>query len=275
MKTESSIATARGPRERLEDRAAALVLGPPVPLPWPVAIAAVADGVGGNRGGAEAAQTCLSAGLAHALGALLARSAMDDPPGRADLVAIASSALTCANDAVLRAQQGPGPREMATTGLVAIAAGADLAVAWTGDSGCLLVRGGQARPLTAPQTRAHELIRLGLLDAAEAADHPASRTLVHWIGKPVPEIATAAATLRPGDLLVFYSDGLLEGIGPEQIADLTAQPPFEDAARRLVDAALAAGSRDNVTSVCLRARPAHHAERDYLCAVGHAMENSR
>src|SRR5262249_51046012 len=60
--------------------------------------------------------------------------------------------------------------------------------------------------------------------------------------------------LRVGDRLLLCSDGLTDLVPDELVAEGLAEPDPDDSAAALVESALAAGGRDNVT--CLVAHPA-------------------
>jgi serine/threonine protein phosphatase PrpC len=59
--------------------------------------------------------------------------------------------------------------------------------------------------------------------------------------------------LAPGDVLLLCSDGLHGVLSPATILHvLKATPSLEHVPRKLVDAALDQGSRDNVTALVIR-----------------------
>ncbi len=74
-----------------------------------------------------------------------------------------------------------------------------------------------------------------------------------------PERATITPLrLSPGDRVLLASDGLTDLVGEDRIAHLLATRPDDAAVEALVDAALAAGGKDNVT--CLLATVVEGAE---------------
>ena len=94
-----------------------------------------------------------------------------------------------------------------------------------------------------------ELLDAGAITRAQAATHPDSNVITRAIGfneVPVPDYW--AVPIEPGMRLLACSDGLTKEVDDGAIARLLATGGDADAtARTLVDAALAAGGRDNVT----------------------------
>src|SRR5699024_5041808 len=64
-----------------------------------------------------------------------------------------------------------------------------------------------------------------------------------------PDVDLISAKAQPGDRLLLCSDGLSDYLLPGAIRTAVATPHRDDAAQALIDAALAAGTRDNVTVV--------------------------
>ena len=62
--------------------------------------------------------------------------------------------------------------------------------------------------------------------------------------------------LEPGDRLMLCSDGVWSALSDERIrAMLESEAPPEAVARKLVNEALRAGSRDNATAIVVRVEP--------------------
>jgi protein phosphatase len=232
----------------------------------------LADGMGGQSGGREAAEAAVAgaadrlgapgggaaghfgapvAGAAGQLGAPVAGAADRlGAPGGGDgrlreVIAVANAAV-----AQVRLQLGGNP---GTTMVVAVIEAGRLTLAHAGDSRAYLLRDGEATQLTADHSVTGERVRAGTLDA-ETARHDPRRNYVTraLLGDPVePDVAELA--LISGDVVVLCTDGLWEPLTDGQIDGLAGgdAAPAEGA-RRLVDAALAAGATDNVTAVVAR-----------------------
>jgi protein phosphatase len=199
----------------------------------------LADGMGGHSGGGEAAAAAVTAAAER----LAAQGGGDDR---------LREAVSLANDAVgdVRRQLGGNP---GTTMVAALISGGRLSLAHAGDSRAYLVRAGAAIQLTADHSVTGERVRAGTLDP-ETARHDPRRNYVTraLLGDPVePDLSETA--LAAGDVVVLCSDGLWEPIADADIARLAgggASPG--EASRQLVEAALAAGSTDNVTALVVR-----------------------
>lgn len=203
-------------------------------------LAAVADGMGGHVGGEKAAALAV-AEISGVRGVI--------SPHR--LVEVAQAA----NDRVYQAAQAPELRGMGTTLVMASfdpAIGV-ITLANVGDSRGYLLRDGTLRQITLDHSLVEELVRQGRLSEDEARTHPQRNmvTRVLGIGATV-EVDLFNIDAAPGDRVVICSDGLSNEVEDEaMVAILAAHPDPEEAAAVLVDAALAAGGRDNITVVVL------------------------
>lgn len=143
---------------------------------------------------------------------------------------------------------------MGTTLTAAYLDGDELALAHVGDSRAYLLRDGELTRLTRDHTLVEELVRRGELTEQEAAEHPQRSIITRALG-PEPDIDVDLHSHRvhAGDVLLLCSDGLTGMIGEDEVAGLLrGASSLRDAGRALVDAANAAGGRDNITVVLFR-----------------------
>jgi PPM family protein phosphatase len=233
-------ATDTGPRPDNQDRCA-------VSAEWAI----VSDGVGGHAGGGLAAELTVEAVVS-------VLTAPDAPAVDEDLV---RRAVEAANDAVRAGRRNdPAVADMGATLTVAArssAAGTDESrwlVASVGDSPAWRVTAAGAERLTQDHTLAAELARTGAITEADAARHPGRHVVIRSIGgedRVDPDIT--ATTLHPGEALVLVSDGLSDVVDAAEIHAVTANAASADeAANRLVQAALGRGASDNVTAALVR-----------------------
>ena len=206
---------------------------------------AVADGMGGHRGGNVASSLALDtvATTVPATGATAE-----------DLV----DAVRSANGAVLeRALADPELEGMGTTLTAMLMRGDEGLVAHVGDSRAYLFRDGELRQVTEDHTLVRRMVVEGRLTPEEAEVHPARSILTRALGvEPEVDVDREAVSLRDGDRLLLCTDGLTGMVPEEGIREtLRREPDPQAAADALVAAAVAAGGEDNVTVLVLDALP--------------------
>jgi len=222
-------ATESGARERNEDFCGA-VTPEAEQLASKGVLLALADGVGGNAGGREAAE-------------MTVRGVLTDyyaTPDTWETTAALDKVLTALNRWVL--SQAARQREMAgmaTTLSLLVLRGKRYVIAHIGDSRIYRLRGGELQQLTTdhvwdrPDMR-HVLKRAIGLDSQLQVDY-------------------AEGELQAGDVFALMSDGVWEKLGQlgiHEILGLYHSPKM--AADDLVKRALAQGSQDNATALVVR-----------------------
>ena len=143
---------------------------------------------------------------------------------------------------------------MGTTLTLAYVGEHELAVAHVGDSRLYRLRDGRFELLTDDHSLVEELVRQGKLTPQEADEHPQRSIITRALG---PEAAVEADSrtwpARDGDVYLICSDGLTSMVPENRVAEvLGSAPTLPDAGRALIDAANAAGGRDNITVVLFR-----------------------
>jgi protein phosphatase len=146
-----------------------------------------------------------------------------------------------------------GVEGMGSTVVVALVRGRQALVAHMGDSRAYLLRGGRLEPVTQDHSYLQELLACGEItpdEAAAAVSNGGPTRFVGMWGEPVADVRPLE--LRPGDRLLLCSDGLTGMLRDQQLQTiLTETPAPADACRRLIDAANAAGGKDNITALVL------------------------
>ncbi len=210
------------------------------------AVLALADGMGGHRGGLESAEAAVT-------GAMAVLSAAEPS---ADAASTLRRAVAAANDAVAVARRSIGGNP-GTTLVLAIVQGTHATVANVGDSRAYLIKGSQVTQITDDHSWAAGQVRLGILGAEEARHHQ-KRNLIERavMGDPV-EADVFEVEANPGAILLLCSDELWEPLSDPTLGAIVAAPdPLGMALTRACDAAIAAGGTDNVTMVAARWLPA-------------------
>jgi protein phosphatase len=199
---------------------------------------AVADGMGGHKGGEVASQLALDTLEA------------EFREGRVDLV----QQIKDANAAVFeRSQADTSVKGMGTTLTAVVVEGGSALFAHVGDSRAYLLRADDLRQLTDDHTLVARMVKSGEISEAEAEVHPHRSVLTRALGtEPDIVVDEFDVALTDGDRLLLCSDGLTGMVTEEQIAAIlssTADP--QEAADRLVRAANRAGGVDNITVVVI------------------------
>ncbi len=208
------------------------------------AVLALADGMGGHKGGLESAGAAVTAAMT-----------VLSSPGTADAAGTLRRAVEAANAAVATVRDSIGGNP-GTTLVLAIVHGAHASVANVGDSRAYLISGSNVTQITDDHSWAAGQVRLGILDADEARHHP-KRNLIERavMGEPV-EADIFEVDAGPGDVLLLCSDGLWEPLADPAMGAIVATPDSLGVAlTRACDAALAGGGTDNVTVVATRWLP--------------------
>ena len=202
---------------------------------------AVADGMGGHRGGEVASHLALDTVEAMHL------------RGEGTL----ADQVREANRAVFqRSGEDRKVAGMGTTLTAALVDGDGLHLAHVGDSRAYLLRGGSLRQLTDDHTLVNRMVKAGEITRAEAEVHPHRNVVTRALGtEPEIPVDEQSVALLEGDRILLCSDGLTGMVTEDQIqAILETTDEPQQAADRLIRAANRAGGIDNITAVVLDVR---------------------
>jgi protein phosphatase len=216
----------------------------------------VADGMGGHAGGevaSRAAVTCLvdlvlkTPDIIMRLDPVLTEEVLQRLDRRFRQIKDALSDQV-RNDSSLKG--------MGTTMTLACTVGNDLLIAHVGDSRVYLYRNGALQRLTHDQTMAQFLADTGVIAPDAVATHPLRNVLTSVLGtsEGPMQVDLHGRRLADGDQLLLCTDGLTDMIPEPRIAEIlgAASASAADTCGRLVDAALDAGGRDNITVIVAR-----------------------
>jgi protein phosphatase len=156
-----------------------------------------------------------------------------------------------------RALADPSLAGMGTTLTLACSLGADLLLIHVGDSRAYLFRQGRLQQLTHDQTVVQEMIDAGRLTPEEAATHRRRHVLTGAISTSGGKVPCQLRRFRlaDGDQLLLCTDGLTGMVEEAKLTEVLRQPgSAADTCRVLVERALEAGGKDNVTVVLARYR---------------------
>ncbi len=205
------------------------------------ALFVVADGVGGYEGGEIASAIAVEATL----------NAFRDSPAAWGPAKRLYRAVQNANIAIHnKALVVPELRRMATT-CTAVAIAADdgmLHAAHVGDCRLYLIRERQVEQLSRDHTVIGERVRMGLLSAERARNHPDRSALSRCLGQDlIASIDQITIPLRRDDRIVICSDGLWSVVEEHEVERITRAGAAAELCRRLVEEANRRGTPDNLT----------------------------
>jgi PPM family protein phosphatase len=199
---------------------------------------AVADGMGGHRGGEVASSLALET----------VQQLFERQEGTlADQVSQANRTVYD------RSQSDRSVSGMGTTLTAALIDGNTVHLVHVGDSRAYLLRDGHLTQLTEDHTLVHRMVMEGEITAEEAETHPHRSILTRALGVDQSvQVDEGHVRIESGDRLLLCTDGLTGMVPEEQIKEVmlgSADP--QEAVDRLVKVANRAGGIDNITAVVL------------------------
>jgi serine/threonine protein phosphatase PrpC len=226
LRVLSGLASETGRRSRNEDFAA-VVLEPPGRMTG--VVAAIADGIGGAKGGRVAAE-------------LAVRQVLDGYLSQSETLSVrrtAGHAIECANRWIhAQGRADPLLEKMGCTLTLVVLRGRRLHGLHVGDSRLYRLRDGKLSRLTRdhrPEGQADGAMLTRAIGAEETV-----------------RIDYFSEELQPHDRLLLVTDGVHGSLSDRRIeAELARREAADETARRLVEAALDAGSDDNATALVL------------------------
>ncbi|WP_434663289.1 protein phosphatase 2C domain-containing protein [Paraburkholderia sp. A3BS-1L] len=212
---------------------------------------AVADGMGGHTAGDLASQA-----IVRALGTLGTLGTPGAPGASNSLAAIKRAArdtLQTVNQQLREEAARRRVRVIGSTVAVLMASGRECAWLWAGDSRLYLYRDAHLEPLTTDHSHVAELRAQGHLSAEAARHHPSQHLITRAVGAANwLDLDEGHIAVCDGDCFLLCSDGLSNEVQAADIARALEGGDCQLAADTLVDMALQAGGRDNITAVVIR-----------------------
>ncbi len=220
------------------------------------ALFAVADGMGGHRGGEVASHTAIES--------LRASIASGTP--------LPDAIVRANTDVIARAAGDDELAGMGTTLTAVVVTGPNqLLVGHVGDSRAYLLHESAMQRVTEDHSLVEELMREGRLTPEQAEAHPQRAIITRALGvDDEVDVDQYTLTVEAGDRVVICSDGLNTMVRDrdiERIASAESDP--QRAADALVAAANEAGGEDNITIVVidvLEAEPITGADAERVVA---------
>ena len=213
------------------------------------AFAIVSDGMGGHQSGDVASRVAVEA----------ARAYIDDLRTMArgsqiklDVAQALREISSEAHHAVVRAAEEHGGSNMGATLVAAFISGNRAWIGHVGDSRAYLVHNGTARQLTVDHSQVGRMISEGILTEEQAQHHPQRNVIERALGFEGTTAEVTQAEIESGDAVILCSDGLSTVLTGADLAAVTSgASSAQEAARRLTEEAVKAGTDDNTTAVIM------------------------
>ena len=209
----------------------------------------VADGMGGHAAGKVASKICVD--TCEKYFQELNGTSDENTNGLSVSAAEFENSLRSANRAIFDASNtDPALSGMGTTAVGLRIQGDMVAICHAGDSRCYLVRQGRLRQVTVDHSLSNFLLAMGREAEARLAEATMSNVIMRALGlEPDVVIDTQEFAVRIGDRLMLCSDGLSDLVPQVRIERMLTDPALdrETVAENLLQAALEAGGRDNIT----------------------------
>lgn len=208
-----------------------------------LAIAVVADGMGGHNAGDIASDMAIK---------LLMNQLIDiDHKVPIDVtMEKLKQALIHTNEQIfLMSNTKPEYLGMGTTLVIAIAYDEHVIIGHIGDSRAYLIQQAEIIQLTNDHTLVSELVKSGQITEDDAEHHPRKNILTRALGTEMnSEIEFQCVPWKKGDIILLCTDGL-SGLVPQDVIlqEILYATDFRKASKKLVQFALDAGGFDNIT----------------------------
>lgn len=210
---------------------------------------AVADGMGGYQRGEVAAQLAIET---------LRELFYASPFAPTEVPQRLRAAIRQANERIFNEWQPLGEEAlMGTTLVAAVIRDHDLTIANVGDSRAYLIRAKRATQITRDHSLVAEQVAAGMMSEEEARESQYRNVITRALGhRQRVDVDIFELRLLSDDRLVLTSDGVHDFVSPEDIASTVLAHPPDEAARRLVELAIAHQTNDNASAVVAWIKPA-------------------
>ena len=204
----------------------------------------VADGMGGAAAG-ELASQMFSETTRKIFENISARSSEES-------IECIQNIFRSANESIIHhIQNNPAHRGMGCTAELIVFSDNTFCLGHIGDSRTYRFRNGSGKQLTQDHTLIQERVDRGLLSREDARKHPLKNIIQRAVGiNNLIALDMVRGLINPGDQFMLCSDGLTDMVEDAFIErTLFSDVTLEQKADTLIEMALSAGGKDNVTLV--------------------------
>jgi protein phosphatase len=219
-------------------------------------VAVLADGMGGYNAGEVASGMAVTVVKSELLRWLSVQAQNSSP---ADISRNIGLCIDQANQSILHAARStPQYAGMGTTVVVGVFKNNCLILGHVGDSRCYRLRAGVLAQITRDHSLLQERIDAGLLSPEQAAVAPGRNLLTRALGvEDGLQVELHEHEVLAEDVYLMCSDGLTDMLTDDEIANAMGMCALlPEMALELVAKANAAGGRDNIAVLLVRARAA-------------------
>lgn len=210
----------------------------------------VADGMGGQSAGEKASQLAVTI-VPQRLEEQYDKAVNDDKK----LMALIDAAVSEANQEIIAlGEVDPAMNKMGTTLVFLLVAGDRMFVGGVGDSRVYRLHNDQFTQETTDHSLTQALLDAGTITPEEAENHKYRNMLYRFLGCKEGGTGTNPERfdLVAGDRYMLCSDGVCDGLNDDGILkQLKEHAHPQEAAEKIVRAALDGGSKDNVTCIVI------------------------
>lgn len=209
---------------------------------------AIADGMGGHKGGAEASRLACEGLLDYYYDQSVSKWLEDLGQCRPTTLEEAFHRVDLnIHDLSLRVKELEG---MGTTLSALVLLGDTALIAHVGDSRIYRFRDHHLEKLTQDHTMAQLSIEMGYMDEEEAKSHPLRNVLTEVVGRGFDEVQTRTEPVAKGDVFLLCTDGLHHGVSDARIEEIKESfSPENGVCNQLIQEAIKEGGRDNITVI--------------------------
>ena len=203
-------------------------------------IAGVADGMGGHNGGEIASGETRDGLLREIRGKKPDQKLLEEIVQKINL------------EVWERQEKDASLTGMGTTLTLLWPSESEILIAQVGDSRAYLIRDGKMRQVTEDHSLVGDMVRRGVLTEEQAACHPMRNYITRAVGtEDTIETDLFREERKAGDRWLICSDGLYGQISRKALEELALLENAEEAADRLLQAALENGGRDNISFILM------------------------
>lgn len=215
----------------------------------------VCDGMGGVNGG-DIASTVAIRAFQKKVDAAEAENPAFFGMSPDDIFTMLKEAVADAGEAVLaKADEDLTLHDMGTTLVGCIVIGDDVYAVNVGDSRLYHISADGIKQITKDHSYVQELVDSGLMTPEEAKTSLKKNIITRCIGMKSVEPDVFSFTVADGDAILLCSDGLINHVEPEEIAEMIAKSrengEMQTACETMINCANSRGGFDNITAVVL------------------------